>query len=142
MIKRTFLFFSLAILIYCMQSCSLVGPGRPTITDALFRVKIDSVRLPTPMFFAEDTLKIAFWGNVGSDSCYKFDHFQGAKDTHQIDLVLWGRNSRTSNDVCPSGQIDLNGKIFFDYPVAQGDYTVVIHQPDGSIIQRTIHVYP
>ena len=140
--KKAIVIIFILMLIGYIESCDLIGPGRPTITNVLFRIKVDSIGLTTNSVFAEDTLKISFLGTVGSDSCYKFDHFQGAKDTHQIDLVLWGRNSRTSNDVCPSGQILLNGTIFYDYPISSGEYTVVVHQPDGSIIQRSINILP
>jgi hypothetical protein len=140
--KKIIYSFTLIYFIASLQSCNLFGPTRPTITNEQYKIKVDSIVLPYASVFSNDTLVIGFLGTIGTDSCYKFDHFEGTQGTHQIDLVLWGLNYRTSNDICHTGVISLSGKQYHDYPISSGDYTVIVHQPDGTLKQRTIHIYP
>jgi hypothetical protein len=140
---RSFLYsIILAGVIIYFQSCDVIGPGRPTYTNELFRIKVDSFSLPVNPVFSIDTLKITFWGTIGNDGCYSFAHFQRATTSNQLDLVLWGRNQRTSEQTCTQQIVKLDGKQFFNYPVSGGDYIVVIHQPDGSLMQKTIYIHP
>lgn len=140
---RTFICATILLgTIIFFQSCNVVGPGRPTITNELFRIKVDSISLPVNPVFSTDTLKITFWGTIGNDGCYSFAHFQGARTGNQLDLVLWGRNQRTSEETCTQQIVKLDGKQYYDYPVSGGNYTIVIHQPDGSLLQRTIYIHP
>jgi hypothetical protein len=138
--------FSLSIFfISCWCDCHTYNCCDPvTEKDDYFKIKVDNASFLRDSVNTVDTLQIAFWGTIGNDSCYFFSSFQATKSTHQTDLILWGVhkeiNSYGQVKTCKDTTKLLNGMTYNIYPLSQGNYSVVIHQPDGSQLVKIAYV--
>jgi len=100
-------------------------------------VKIDSISVPDTIT-RKDTLTMKLWANIGSNTSYRFSHFEANKTIHQLDLTIWGKHLLDIASL--QIVVDWRGKEYYIYPVFGPLFTIKIHQPDGSILQDTIYV--
>jgi hypothetical protein len=100
-------------------------------------VKIDSISVPDTII-RKDILTMKIWAIIGSNTSYRFSHYEAKKTIHQLDLTVWGKHFL---DVAAFEVIvDWRGKEYNIYPVFGPLFTIKIHQPDGSVLQDTIYV--
>jgi len=85
-----------------------------------------------------DTLRLRFWGLVGSDGCHEFSHFSTERDSHQVDITVMGSVQPLGG--CPEVMVMLGGAELDVYPLYEGDLTVVVHQPGETALVETVHV--
>lgn len=105
-------------------------------------VKVDLAIFQKDTVSSSESLKIFFWGNIGSDSCHSFGYFQASSSAHQTDIVVYGALKKIwcSEPVCNPANINLNGVSYTISSLVAGPYTVVIHQPDGSTLTKYAYV--
>jgi hypothetical protein len=138
--KNMLLSSSFIIIAIIIASCTLIGPDKSTIVNDEFRIIVDSARFSSGIYTFRDTVVIQFYGKIGSDSCFKFSHFQEHFESNSLELALWGKKDASSGN-CNSGNVDLSGQQYRLYPVQTGFLNVTIRQPDGSTILTGIRIY-
>ena len=104
---------------------------------SLYRIQVDSIAAPDSIILG-GTIKLQFYGVVGTDGCHSFSHFEAQEDPYQLILTLWGQ--REQADACPTVMVYLDGKEYLVTPLQRGLYTVTVNQPDLSFLHRTIFV--
>ena len=85
-----------------------------------------------------DTLRLRFWGQVGSDGCLEFSHFSTERDSHRVDITVLGIVRPMA--ICPEVMVMLGGRELEIYPLYEGDMTVVVHRPGESALVDTVCV--
>jgi hypothetical protein len=135
-----FLLFSLSVfLTSCFENCHFCACSDSGKTYYKYeQVAVNRASFSRDTVNSTDTLKISFWGTIGNDSCNSFGYFQATSTAHQTDIVLYGAYKQIwcGTPVCPSGNVDLGGVAYNVFPLTQGNYSVVIHQPDGSTFTK------
>ncbi len=106
-----------------------------------FKIKVDTFAFPQSWVNHGDTLLVAFWGTIGTDTCSSFSKFQITQDSSRAEIIVWGHKSVIYRQGCSSANVLLNGKKCSLFPVKQGTYTVIVDQPDGSKIQQQIWIH-
>jgi len=140
--KNKYLIFSSSFILTAIiiASCTLIGPDRETIINDEFRIAVESARFSGSIYTYRDTVVLLFFGTVGSDSCFKFSHFQSYYESNNLELALWGKKESSSGN-CATGNVDLSGQSYRVYPVQTGYLNVTVRQPDGSILTTRIRIY-
>jgi hypothetical protein len=121
------------IILASFSSCNIFGPDKPIFENDEFRIQVDSLDAVKSL---NDTLIIRFWGIIGNDSCKKFWHFQSYRQTHKLDITLWGHTEVSSGGSCNSGKVNLDGLQYRVHPVEPGDFEIVVNQPNGPPLIR------
>lgn len=138
------LLFSLSLLLTsCFDNCHTCNCSDSGKTYYEYsQVRADRASFLRDTVNSTDTLKIAFWGVIGNDSCNSFGYFQASSSSHQTDISLYGALKKIwcSTPVCNSGNVDLDGVIYNIFPLTSGNYTVIVHQPDGSSFTKNAFV--
>jgi hypothetical protein len=122
-----------AFCITVVSGCS-TEPGN---TPILFRVRVDSVQVPSSVCL-NDTIAIRLFGTIGGDGCYSFSHFEASRQAHILSLTVWGKLTPAS--VCPAVMVYLDGKEFRFVANDGGTQYINIHQPDGSKLVDSVRV--
>ncbi len=107
-----------------------------------YMIKIDS------MVFADtikitDTLSVKFYGEVGPDDCYKFDHFeqlpyQNGDLANSMKFKVWGKHEDTGN--CSQQIVYLDGTEILITGMDKGNFNIFVVQPDGTIMNGLVFV--
>jgi hypothetical protein len=111
----------------------------PEFFSQRYIIEVDSLRAPAALA-AGDTLEVLFWGYVGPNSCHAFEGFEEERQTHRVDLTLWTKYYRRTNTDCAQVLVYLEGHPYRIGPLPAGSFDLVVHQPDGSSLVRTIVV--
>lgn len=119
-------------------SCDIFGPDKPIFENDEFRIQVDSIYTAVSI---NDTVIIKFWGVIGSDSCYKFWHFQSGLQPHKLEITLWGHRDVSSGNNCNSGNVNLSGEQYRAFPVEKGDFEIVVNQPNSQPLKRIVRIY-
>jgi hypothetical protein len=127
----------LAIALGMLSACS--EGTYPEYFSQRYVIEVDSLYAPASLT-AGDTLEVLFWGYVGPNSCHAFEGFETELATHQVDLTLWTKYFRRTNHGCAEELVYLEGEPYRVGPLPAGPYVVVVHQPDGSLLERTVDV--
>jgi hypothetical protein len=106
-----------------------------TAIGAEFVVRVDSISGPTAVsggIAAEQRL----WGTVGPAGCAAFKELRTTRVPSQMDVTVIGDRVDAA---CASGATTtLNGLVVQIEPPILGNFLLVVHQPDGSTLQRSI----
>jgi hypothetical protein len=102
-------------------------------------IEVDSVSIPAALT-AGDTLEARFWGYVGPNSCHAFEGFAVDHGPHRVDLTLWTKYFRRTGSGCAQALVFLDGEPYRYGPLPPGDFTLVVHQPDGSTLEYVVPV--
>ena len=111
-------------------------------TGSDFLIQIDSIVLPDTIQFG-DTLHVKFYGMVGPDGCYKFDHFEQVPPVtgdleNSMKFKVWGRHEDTGN--CNQQIVYLNGAEITINGLSKGPFFVFVIQPDGMVMSGVVYV--
>ena len=120
-----------------MQACS--EATQPEYFSQTYKIWVDSLTV-TPSLAVGDTLEASFFGYVGPNDCHSFAGFTDKVSENRLELTLWTRYFRSVDEACIWGPVYLLGETFRYSPPTAGPLELVIHQPGGSIITRTIQV--
>ena len=131
--------FLLAVVVMplTMQACS--EATQPEYFSQTFKIWVDSLTV-TPSLAVGDTLEATFFGYVGPNDCHSFAGFSEKIFEHRLELTLWTRYFRSVNEGCVWGTVYLLGEPYRYSPSTPGPLELVIHQPGGSTLTRTIQV--
>lgn len=128
----------LTIIFLLLLASILLGCGtEPSRENELFIVKVDSIK-HHKFYLVGDTIKIWFYGTIGSDGCHSFYRFEGKLQPLQLDLTVYGKKKQA--DVCPCVMVYLDGKEYRLIATQQGLFTINIYQPDGSVLRDSLLV--
>lgn len=135
------LIIGMCVLAFCssleiFEACSVFEDTGPYY----YKIKIDTITFPQYPVNHGDTLKAAFWGTIGSDTCAHFSHFDIANDSSHAEITVWGVEMYAYRKICPSAVVLLKGEVCRLHPVKEGTYTIVVNQPDGSKKQVQIPI--
>jgi hypothetical protein len=116
------------------QFCDATQP----VPDAtLYKVTVDSVQIPASASVG-DTVSVRFFGTIAADGCSSFSRFEDSISSQSVDLIVWAK--REASAVCPAVMVYLDGRIYRFIPEEASQVTITVHQPDGSVLQRTLLV--
>lgn len=118
-------------------SCS--DGTRPEYFAQRYIIEVDSVSVALSIA-AGDTLVARFWGYVGPNSCHAFEGFEADPQPHRVDLTLWTKYFRRIGAGCVEESVYLDGVAYRQGPLAAGEFTLVVHQPDGSTLDVVVPV--
>ena len=107
------------------------------MSPQLFQIRVDRLECAREAAVG-DTLHLRFWGLVGSDGCHEFAHFRTERDSFSVDVAVMGVVQPMAG--CPEVIVMLGGQELSIHPLYEGDLTVVVHQPGGSVLVDTVHV--
>ncbi len=99
---------------------------------------VDSLGGPT-VVSATAGFDVLVWAVVGPNGCYQFKLFQTIRDRAQLDLKVIGEH-QAGELSCAAAQVELRAARLRVVPPIADSFTVVAHQPDGSILTRVFHV--
>jgi len=107
-----------------------------------FIIQIDSIVHVDTITFGE-TLSIKFYGKVGPDKCYAFDRL--APEFIEIsdikgELGVTSYGIHTFEDICPEGEVYMNGSELIVSDIPAGDLVIKAIQPDGSAITQNVFI--
>lgn len=121
-------------LCYC-SACSLLWTdGEP---DAhYFTARVDSVSVPSTVR-ATDTLTVSLHGWIGSNGCFSFERFEAERSPAQLKLSVIG--SVVDAQACPAVMVPIPSE-YKVAPPLEGPFSIVVRQPDGSTLERTVEV--
>lgn len=91
------------------------------------------------MISVNDTLKVKFYGLIGSNGCYKFKEFESEVISNEIHLTAWGTKPNFDTS-CPAVMIYLNGEEFNTVLNTASQYKIIIHLLGNSILQDSLFV--
>ncbi len=103
-----------------------------------FMVRVDSISIPDSSSQA-DTLKIKLYGTIGNNGNYAFDHFEANRDSHKLNLAVWGKY--TDNDYATQAIVCLGGKEYPVFPLYPASFNINIRQPDSTFLRDSLGVY-
>jgi len=106
------------------------------MSPQLFQIRVDRLECARGATVG-DTLHLRFWGLVGSDGCHEL-HFRTERDSFSVDVAVMGVVQPMTG--CPEVIVMLGGQELTVHPLYEGDLTVVVHQPGGSVLVDTVHV--
>ena len=101
-----------------------------------FIARVDSVSGPTAVsggIAAEQHL----WGTVGPKGCTIFKEVRSTRVASTMDVTVIGEH--VAGATCSSGSVSLNGLDVHIEPLILNDFSLVVHQPDGSKLVRRIY---
>ena len=119
-------------------SCAFIL--EPDTTVRFFTVQVDSLQV-TAEPAEGDTLVIRFYGVVGPNLCHSFSHFEVERDPHRLDITVWGKH-RDTGAPCAAAIRFLDGEAYSVHPLFDGDFLIVVHQPDESTLERVVEILP
>ncbi|RPI17977.1 MAG: hypothetical protein EHM58_07065 [Ignavibacteriae bacterium] len=114
--------------------------GANTIIEEPYRIKVDDFTFSNDTLSVADTLTVYFLGTAGTDTCHKFSHFQYTKEDHRADFTVWGNYRHKMAGTCKDSIMTMDGIYFKIYPFIPGDFSVAVHQPDGSLFSKTVFI--
>ena len=139
---------SVAISVVCMGLLAAAGCSKGAYTtfpadmstimsEHEFVIRVNRLEC-APEATVGDTLRLRFWGQVGSDGCHEFSHFSTERDSHRVDITVLGIVRPMA--MCPEVMVMLAGRELEIYPLYEGDMTVVVHRPGESALVDTVRV--
>jgi hypothetical protein len=106
-----------------------------TAIRAEFVVRVDSISGPTAVSGGIPAQQ-RLWGTVGPAGCTAFKELRTTRLSSQMDVTVIGERADAT---CASGATAaLNGLVVQIEPPILGNFLFVVHQPDGSALQRSI----
>ncbi len=124
----------ITILVSCTKTTEITEPE-----VSYFVVKVDSISVPDTIAHS-DTLRIKFYGTIGCNSNYSFDHFEAQKTLSSVNLTVWGKyvaNEGAFDVLATLQDNDVEYKVSSLNP---GVYEIFIHQPDSSMLSDSVTV--
>lgn len=129
--KNLMLFSVLSLILF---SCV----NEPEEDFVYYKIKIDRIEAPDTLSVS-DSLKINFYGTVGTDGCHSFDDFETEQNDRRIEITAWGKIPTDAN-VCPDVMVYLDGEEFKTKLNEPGKYQIIISQPDSSKMSKYVVV--
>ena len=124
------------VLGFLISACSLVETDDKS-ARRYFTAQVDSISILAAVS-ASDTLSIQLHGWLGNHGCYRFERFEVARTASTLDLAVIG-SVPTEPTVCPDVMVPLPARYEVAPPLG-GPFHIVILQPDGSALERVVHV--
>ena len=103
-----------------------------------FIIKIDKITFQDTLS-VNDTLTIQFYGLVGYDGCHQFKEFETSQNSSEIHITTLGTKPNFET-ICPTVMVYLDGKEFKTIFQQIGNYKIIIHQPDNSLLIESLVV--
>ena len=85
-----------------------------------------------------DTIKIGFYGTIGTDGCHSFSHFEEYIGESSIELTVWGK--RSMDEICPAVMVYLEGRQYCFLARRVGKLQIRINQPDSTILKDSLKI--
>lgn len=84
---------------------------------------------------------VTLQGTVGPDGCHSFSHVDAVRRPDRVELTVvgshWGRG-RTRG--CSTASVPLDERFAVTPPFDGDEFVVVVHQPDGTAMRRSVAV--
>ncbi|MCF6170446.1 MAG: hypothetical protein L3J66_05650 [Bacteroidales bacterium] len=111
-------------------------------TSNEFLIHIDSIVHPDTIQVT-DKLTVKFYGEVGTNGCYSFNRFEKVDlsnddPTIAIKFKVWGKYEDTGN--CTQQIVYLDGAEVGINGFTKGAFSILVIQPDGSIMTGLVYV--
>lgn len=132
--KLTLIVFSFLII---LNSCT-TEPDEENSKYTLYKIKVNEISLADTISVG-DSLSVKFWGLVGTDGCHKFEEFETKLIGNDLHITLWGTKPNFET-ACPAVMVYLDGKEFKTTFNQSGNYKIIIHQPDNSLLIESLVV--
>lgn len=109
-------------------------------TDQIMRV--DSFLLSSDTINSSDVIAASFWGKIGGRIyCDSFGYFKESRVQYNIHLTLYEKYFDVCPDTCTKTPKLMEGTPYYmNPPFSSGNYTIIVHEPDNSIITKGFHV--
>jgi len=107
-----------------------------------YLIQIDSIVFADTIKVT-DTLSVKFYGEIGTDDCYKFERFEKidldeSDPANSMKLKVWGKHEDTGD--CNPGIVYLDGAEIRITGMAKGNFNIFVVQPDGTIMVGLVFV--
>lgn len=85
-----------------------------------------------------EALNIRISGYLGPTLCYKLDRIEMTQRSDRLDITVHGQYDHGVNGICLTALSYFDEVILIAPPTFSHDFTIVIHQPDGSTLEHTV----
>lgn len=105
-------------------------------------MKVDSFFLSSDTINSSDVIAASFWGKIGGRMyCDTFGYFRESRAQFNIHITLFEKYFDVCPDTCTKTPTFMEGtQYYLNPPFSSGHYTVIIHQPDNSVINKGFNV--
>jgi hypothetical protein len=123
------------------------GAEEATQPTETFVVRVDSVIAPSQIG-GGDTLTIKLHGVIGPNLCYRFKEFVAVRTEARLELTVLGEVPDLRGKGCPTALAELRddnhrlGKPFVIGPPIVDPFSIVVHQPDSTTLEKVVRVVP
>jgi hypothetical protein len=110
-----------------------------SVTDAEpseFTIRVDSISGPTAVS-GGIAWEQRLWGVVGPAGCTSVKEVRTTRVPSTMDVTVIGEH--LSGAACLPGTVALDGLSVRLEPIIPPDFSLVVHQPDGSTLVRRVH---
>lgn len=93
----------------------------------------------------EDTLSIQIGGYLGPNLCYQLDRIELIRRTNMLDITVHALYDHGESGICLTAGSSFEEEILVAAPITisdQHDFTIAVHQPDGSTFEHTVNIVP
>ena len=132
-------FLLVAILLVLFGGCGEDELGAPEKVWVEYQISLDRIEAPDSVAPTEP-LVVNLSGIIGPNTGYWFDHADTVATDSLFDLTLFGIHDETPGLQTLSVLIEWNGRPFVKQPPHSDSVRIVVHQPDGSILENTVRV--
>ena len=119
-----------AVIAVASSSCALFEK------DEEFVIHADSVSGASSVWFGS-AFELVVHARVGPDACSCFKEFRGPRTSAGADISLIGKKNRRGE--CATVPAEMHAS-FIVFPYVGDPYVLRIHQPDGTVLSKTVRV--
>ena len=124
----------IALLASCTKTTEVIDPE-----VSYFVVRVDSISIPDTIAHS-DTLKIKFYGTIGGNSNYSFDHFETYGTTSNVSIKVWGKYVANDGAYEVISTLQDNNIEYKKILSAVGVFKIYIYQPDSTVLSDSVVV--
>lgn len=133
LIKSVFAIAS-AVLMFSISGCSSVSVDDEF--PQFFIAEVDMLEAPG-VIDRWEMLTIRIAGTLGPTLCYQLDYIEMIRRVNMLDLTVHGK---LEGQACFDAFSVFDELILITPPILSPDFTIVIHQSDGSTLEHVVIV--
>lgn len=129
---------AVATLLISGAGCSLFSP-EDYDSSYFFIAEVTNIDAPESFSYG-DPLSIQIGGYLGPNLCYKLDWIDKVRSPNRLDITVQGVYDSGGHGYCFTAVSGFDQTIVIPPPKLSPEFTIVVHQPDGSTLEHTVTV--
>ena len=126
-----------ALLPFALGALALVVDCNMPTPPQEFVIGVDSISGPTAVSGGAP-FELRLWGTIGPDECHSLIAVRTTRADARLDVTAIGQSFTRGGGLCRPLRQEMRGAVLRVDPPVPDPFTVIVHQPDGSTLTRTI----